>query len=155
MNLLSVPFFEQDTDYTCGPASLRMVLAYFGHSIDEEDLARELGTNDAMGTERDRMSGILKQYGLVPFERTDATLDDMRHLLQNGFPVIVRFLEKEENSDHYGVVVGIDEKNIVLNDPWSGLHVLYELGLFMIRWPCTYKNGQTCWMLGVGDRQPV
>ena len=36
---IDVPYFKQDTDYTCGPASLQMVLAYFGIRESEEALA--------------------------------------------------------------------------------------------------------------------
>jgi predicted double-glycine peptidase len=153
MEVLTIPFYEQNTDYTCGPASLRMVLAYYGRSIPEEELVPLLGTNDAMGTERNRMGEIIKSHNLIPFEQTDATLDDLRHLLQNQMPVIVRYLEEEENSDHYGVVVGINDTHIILNDPWFGPDRRHELGTFLIRWPCTHEKGQTCWMLGVGDRE--
>jgi hypothetical protein len=31
---LDVPFFQQTTDLNCGPAALRMVLAYFGENCD-------------------------------------------------------------------------------------------------------------------------
>ena len=155
MKNLTVPFHKQQTDYTCGPASLRMVLEYFGRSVTEEELSPLLGTNDVMGTERDRMSEIIKTHELVPYERTDATLDDVKHLLSHAMPVIVRFLEQEQNSDHYGVVTGLNDTHITINDPWSGANVIHEIGIFLMRWPCTYKNGQTCWMLGVGDRKLV
>lgn len=155
MGLLEVPYFSQERDYTCGPASLRMVLAFYGRAVAEEMLAPLLGTNDVMGTERDRMSEIIKHHQLVPYERTDATLEDLRHMINNRMPVIVRHLDDEEDSDHYSVVVGVDETHVTLNDPWFGANRKHELSDFLIHWPCTYEKGQTCWMLGVGDRELI
>lgn len=151
MSLLNVPYFPQHREYTCGPASLRMVLAYYGRAIAEEMLAPLLGTNDVMGTDRERMSEIIKSHQLVPYERTDATLDDVRHLIDNGMPVIVRHLDDDEDFDHYSVVIGLDDAHITLNDPWFGAGIKHELGDFLVHWPCTYEKGQTCWMLGVGE----
>lgn len=153
MNLLAVPYFKQDTVYTCGPASLKMAFAHFGVEVSEDELVPLLGTNDAFGTEREKMSDVVKSFGLIPFERTDATIDDVRRLVSRGVPVILRFLEEQDNTDHYGVAIGIGEEEIVLHDPWVGANISYELGRFVIRWPCTYRRGQTCWMLGIGDQK--
>lgn len=36
--MLKIPYFKQNRDYTCGPACLRMVLAYYGIQQDEVTL---------------------------------------------------------------------------------------------------------------------
>ncbi len=46
-----VPYFRQKRDYSCGPASLRMILSCFDLEIDEEKLIELCGTN-RLGTSR-------------------------------------------------------------------------------------------------------
>lgn len=150
MKCLEVPFFKQETIYTCGPASLRMTLGFFGVKKAETELAKDLGANDAVGTERVHMGEVAKLNGLIPHERSDALLDDLRVLLDSGLPTIVRFVEPSQNTDHYGVVIGMDDEQLIIHDPWNGPGMSYDLGTFFMRWPCQYTRGQTCWMLGVG-----
>ena len=149
MMLLNVPYFKQETAYTCGAATLRMVLAFYGKTFSEEEIGKEIGTNEATGTERARMGEIIKQHALSPRERSDASLEDLRFLYTEGLPSIVRFTEPSQNVDHYGVVVGIDETYIFIHDPWNGPEMVLELGKFLVRWPCPHIKGQTCWLLGV------
>ncbi len=150
MRRLKVPYFKQETIYTCGPSSLRMILGFYGIHNSEKELAENLGTNDAIGTERVRMGEVAKMNGLLPHERSDASLGDLRAFLDLGLPTIVRFVEPSQNTDHYGVVIGMSDEEIVIHDPWNGPEMTYELGMFFVRWPCQYIRGQTCWMLGVG-----
>ena len=150
MKLLSVPFYKQETIYTCGPASLRMAFSFFGRQVAESTLASEVGTNDATGTERERMGEAAKTRGLIPHEKTDAAIKDLTDLYRQGIPSIVRFVEPSQNVDHYGVVIGIDGSNIVIHDPWNGPETVFDLGMFFMRWPCEYTRGQTCWLLGIG-----
>src|SRR3972149_1718600 len=44
------PLHKQETPYTCGPASLRMVLEFLGHAVPEKELARAMGTTSTTGT---------------------------------------------------------------------------------------------------------
>jgi len=59
--LLDVPFYKQTQDFTCGPASLMMAMAYFDYNIPLEkdleiDIWREAHPGEVYGTVR---------YGLV------------------------------------------------------------------------------------------
>ena len=47
--LLDVPHYLQSDDSTCGPASLRMVMAYYGLQVSEEDLAAACGHTYELG----------------------------------------------------------------------------------------------------------
>lgn len=49
--MLKVPYFRQKRDYSRGPASLRMILSYFGLEVGEEKLIELCGTN-RLGTSR-------------------------------------------------------------------------------------------------------
>ena len=36
--MIKLPYFHQKKDYTCGPASLRMVFNFFGLKTNEEEV---------------------------------------------------------------------------------------------------------------------
>lgn len=46
---LPVPHFKQSRDGYCLPACMRMVLAYYGHSVTEHELVTLLGTQSFGG----------------------------------------------------------------------------------------------------------
>ncbi len=44
---LPLPHHSQEEEYSCTPACVRMVLAYYGLSLPEADVAQSLGTTTA------------------------------------------------------------------------------------------------------------
>ena len=44
-----IPYFKQESWYTCGPACLRMVLAFFGIARTEAEVMKECDTTE-LGT---------------------------------------------------------------------------------------------------------
>lgn len=47
--ILEVPFYKQSTSLNCGPAALRMVLAYFDQVLDLEVLEKRTGIKEGKG----------------------------------------------------------------------------------------------------------
>ena len=45
-----IPYYQQEQEWSCGPASLRMVLASFGILKTELVLIKMLSTNSRVGT---------------------------------------------------------------------------------------------------------
>src|SRR5262245_25086094 len=45
-NCLDLPHFRQEADYTCVPACVRMILAYYGRDIPEAEIAAVLVTEE-------------------------------------------------------------------------------------------------------------
>lgn len=121
------PFQETLNAGMCGPASLKIVLDYFGVSKGEEELAAlaskgELGTDDA---------GLAKAAGALGFEaviKNGSSFADIEEWLTKGVPVIVNWFtrgrsdysDSEVADGHYSVVSGLDEENIYLQDPETG-----------------------------------
>ena len=95
MSLLEVPYFKQDTTYTCGPTSLQMVLAYYGVRASEQKLAQQLHTTTEKGTWRVAMYNLATELGFHCYVNDQAVLPEIEFLLKLGIPPIVRFLERE------------------------------------------------------------
>jgi ABC-type bacteriocin/lantibiotic exporter with double-glycine peptidase domain len=152
--LLDVPYFKQDTDYTCGPTSLQMVLAYYGVRNSEAKLAQVLNTSVATGTCRVKMYETAVLYGFHCYVNNEASLPEIEFLLNLEVPPIVRFLEPDSNEDHYGVVVGVTEKNLKIHDPWSGPSQTYQKQDFLKRWTCDTIDNCKQWLMAV-SKEPI
>jgi uncharacterized protein YvpB len=60
--VLPVPFFKQQSDFTCNIASARMLLAYRGITMDEKTLISKIGTSQNRGT-GNPYKGYVSDYG--------------------------------------------------------------------------------------------
>lgn len=107
------PFRE--TPGFCGPASLKMVLDYYGVSVSEADLAKLSGTTKEKGTSIKGLIRAAKHFGFRVFLKKNSTLNDIRYFIKRKIPVIVDWFSEDDG--HLSVVVDIDKKNIVLMDP--------------------------------------
>jgi len=117
---LPVPHFRQSLNYTCVPAAARMALAHLGHSIDEATLATKLDTK-SFGTIVRNVQRISSLGFSVSFG--SSSLANVRSSLELGAPVIVFVMTGslkywKLDVPHAVVVVGIDDENVYLNDPW-------------------------------------
>lgn len=133
---LKVPFFKQDTPYTCGPVALQMAFDFFGVFEGEKQLAKEAHTDPETGTRHKWMIGTAEKKGFSTYEETESSLDDICFLLERKFPVIVHFIEPSENDSHYSVVTGIEKGIVTLNDPWNGEGYRIPEREFLERWHC-------------------
>lgn len=130
--MIQVKPFEQSTGY-CGPASLKMVLEYYGVKKSERELAKLSGATPGRGVEAARLLRAAKKSGLRGFIRDNASLNDIRKLVNvKKIPVIVDWFSGDDG--HYSVVVGIDKKNIYLQDPEWGRRVSMDLKTFYRVW---------------------
>ncbi len=131
---LEIPFFKQSTDSDCGPASVRMVLAYYGESVSEEDLRRELDTNPETGSHNDDLVRALTARGYSVVSDEHGTLEEVAQYLSDGVPVIVGYHLPIEEEGHYAVVTEVTPTNVVLNDPWHGPGFTLDREDFISRW---------------------
>lgn len=127
-NLLPVPLVRQATTYSCGPAALLGVLAYFGNTDwNENELMKLAGTTEE-GTDLGLLTKAAGEAGLKAKWVENATLDDLKGSLARKQPVIVEaqawsdeppkvpFTEVWEDG-HFLVVVGLDDQKIYFMDP--------------------------------------
>jgi uncharacterized protein len=129
--LCTVPDTRQSADYSCGAAALQAVLRYWGMDIEEDKLIKLLKTSPDYGTNEKDIVRVAKKMGLKAKFEDNITLEDLERSINEGIPVIVdcqswrssRYSNKSWANDwrngHYMVVIGIDESNVYLEDPYT------------------------------------
>lgn len=124
---LAVPVVEQQTDYSCGPATLTAILRYWQRPVScEEELYPSLHTTPKDGTEPFMLEAVARAHGLRADYRIGATVDDLRAALAAGTTVIVdlqawrdtkRPWRDDWDDGHYIVLVAIDGDRLYAMDP--------------------------------------
>jgi len=145
--LFSMPDTRQSTEYSCGAAAMQAVLGYWGRDIGEEDVREMLNTNEVSGTYPDDIIRVAKALGLQAEYKENMSMADLENYVAEGIPVIVdcqawrsvsQYNESWADTWHNGhwlVVIGIDENNVTLEDPY----ILGDRGImsreeFLARW---------------------
>ena len=128
--LFSMPDTRQSTEYSCGAAAMQAVLGYWGRDIGEEDVREMLNTNEVSGTYPDDIIRVAKALGLQAEYKENMSMADLENYVAEGIPVIVdcqawRSVSQYNeswantwNNGHWLVVIGIDENNVTLEDPY-------------------------------------
>lgn len=113
----------------CGPASLKIVLGYYGKEVTETELAEKTGCTPEMGTTAEDICKAAAEYGFEAVIQNEATFEDIESWLVKKVPVIVDWFtvgRKDYADDinvpdgHYSVVAGLDDTHIYLQDPEIG-----------------------------------
>jgi ABC-type bacteriocin/lantibiotic exporter with double-glycine peptidase domain len=132
MNLLDLPPFQETLNQSmCGPATLKMLLMFYnlpGGELADVELAKRCGTDPKLGTSNEQFLSTAEQFGLSAHVKTLAELNDIKAWIEKGVPVIVDWFSpgRKDAADgdmpdgHYSIVVGLDDKNIYLQDPELG-----------------------------------
>ncbi len=117
--ILLEPMNHQWQTYNnCGPASVAIVLAYYGHWVTQQDV------NEVMPGGLANLEEYLSRYLLMArayaVSPGSPSRTPVRQLLANRIPVIVgQRLSVEENTGHFRVVQGYDDASgeFILDDP--------------------------------------
>ncbi len=118
---LPVPHYKQSADGQCLPACVRMVLAYWGRSLAEEQAAKMLRSRP-FGTPAPNVR-YLESLG-VSVTFGPSSLARLRTYLENRIPCIV-FVQARDlpystsEGFHAIVIVGLDEHTAYVHDPAS------------------------------------
>jgi len=146
-SLFTMPDTRQSTEYSCGAAAMQAVLGYWGRDIGEEDLREMLNTNEQSGTYPDDIIRVADALGLQAEYNENMTLVALENYVAQGIPVIVdcqawRSVSQYNESladtwynGHWMVVIGIDESNVILEDPYLlGDRGILSREEFEMRW---------------------
>ena len=112
----------------CGPASLKMVLAYYGMEKTESELAKLCETDPNLGTSSTGLKYAAESLGFKVEIKNNSTFDDIKSWLDKKVPVIVNWFtrgridypESDVSDGHLSPVVGLDDEYIYLQDPEIG-----------------------------------
>ena len=99
----------------CGPASLKMVLEYFGIDKSEKELAKLSKANPSKGTTAQNLVTAAKKLGFKAFYKDFSSITEIKKYIDKKIPVIVDWFSGDDG--HYSVVADIDAKFIYLQDP--------------------------------------
>ena len=142
-NLLPINSFQETLHGGyCGPATLKMVLEYWGINKSEEEIAIACNRDPELGTDDASLKKAAESYGLEVEIENNASFDSIQCWLDRRVPVIVNWFSRgrsdygdEEVPDgHYSVVIGLDGTYIYLQDPEIGSLRKLERDDFMRVW---------------------
>lgn len=127
-NLKIKPFQETLNAGMCGPASLKIVLDYYGIDKSERELAELTKTKARLGTNDKGIERAAKKLGFKVVIKNNSSFADIEKWLKKGVPPIVNWFTRgrQDYSDsevadgHYSVVCGLDDAHIYLQDPEIG-----------------------------------
>jgi ABC-type bacteriocin/lantibiotic exporter with double-glycine peptidase domain len=140
---LDVPFVRQQAN-GCGAASISMVMQYWlarkgaavSPAADVGRIQRVLYRPQAKGIYASDMERYFRQHGFRVFAFR-GTMEDLRHHLAKGRPLIVCLKDSGESGPlHYVVVVGLEsrDRTILVNDPAQRKLLKMDLSNFETRW---------------------
>lgn len=124
LTLLNLTAVQQTTDYTCGPAAVLSLLRFYGRDGDEMQLARQMGTNDKVGTTPENMAKWLQKNGFIVNWGEHGSLGMLQENLTKHIPTLV---EWSDWGGHWAIVIGYDTRNtanpdddvIIFADPYD------------------------------------
>lgn len=149
--LLHVPHYLQSDDSTCGPASLRMVFAYYGLNMSEEDIAEICQHTYELGCKSEDMECAAKSLGFDVYLKNNSTIDELEKLVNAGVPVIVDWFCGDPPEGHSSVVIGVSDKNVYILDPYLEEMRVVAKGDFRRCWFDFYETPITPQNLYVGQ----
>jgi uncharacterized protein YvpB len=160
IKILRVPYFSQsDTEYTCVVYSLKMVLDFFKNiharkdirqtspNTTKDELVSLTKTKLSMGTQISDtlISSLNAAFPAFKFELKQTNYEEVEKSLNNYNPVIAIYNPSildinEIGPGHAGVVIGLNDQYIVLNNPWFGPGFYTEKTEFDRAWEIEYNR---------------
>ena len=131
---IDVPFFKQDTEYSCGAAATQMLLAFHHIRKSEEELMQLLGTDKEYGTHHQAIIELLTSEGLYCYVNDSSSLEEVQEFLRRDLPAMVHYIEPDDDDPHYALIIGIDDTHVIMNDPWLGEGFRMQKHTFEKRW---------------------
>lgn len=117
---MNVPHFQQELDFSCLPACVRMVLAFYGEQRPESELRRLLKTR-VTGTSPANVMMRLPDIGYEAYV-FEASRSLLRRRIEAGEPCIAHVWTAalphwNESVVHAVVVTHVDDDTVWINDP--------------------------------------
>lgn len=161
LTTIDFPMYLQQSNFTCGVVSGRMVLAYYGINLTEQQLVDQIGFNGDpeiglvynYGLHPEPIADLFGSYGLTTQVMTNWNVQGIANEIEQGRPVIVWWFNQMSqrsgpftlasgstgyNGMHAEVVYGfrgsVDNPTaFLMRDPWRG-HTEYSTEFFIYNW---------------------
>jgi predicted double-glycine peptidase len=112
VKFIDIKGYQQTTDYTCGPAAVMSLLHYYGeldcsqmNPKTEMQLAKEMGTTVAEGTNEQQIVKWLNDHGFHATLYYSGTVAKLRQNLAKGVPVLINWIDW---GGHWVALAGYD-----------------------------------------------
>jgi len=136
------PFQETLNADMCGPASLKIVLEYYGINKTEDELANLCKFKKGLGVDDRGIKMAVEKLDLKAVIKNNSSFKDIEKWFKKGVPVIVDWFtrgrtdysESSVADGHYSVVMGLDDDFIYLQDPELGAMRKIKRDDFMRVW---------------------
>jgi len=144
-----IPFYRQETHYTCGPSVLRMALAAYGRKVSEAYLKRLCGTSARHGTSNNGLMRCLRTMEVPYITEYRARYDELQIYVERGVVIVdwmpqVVFPEHPgfqaspqfdpDEDAHYAIVAAAGKRRVFLQDPVLGRRVRLKREEFVRAW---------------------
>jgi len=137
---MKVPLYKQ-SKMTCGPACLKMVLAYFNKNISEKEIIKEIGGIKKYGVRMIKLADLARKLNFkvecLSYNKKlaqgkakikEPNKADILKYLRKNIPVILavnsRILSNKQNKNpklgHFIVITKYQNKNFWYNNPQDG-----------------------------------
>ena len=147
--MVSINYYNQETSWTCGSASMRMVLDVCGIKKSEKQVVKLLGTNKIRGTWARFYPQLAEKYKLNYIVKRNSNLEELKKIIKEGYVVLTAYYVPKEKVDHYVVVKNIDKNYIFFLDPFYGPEHKYNLSYFQKVWKTDPRfDNERCWFIG-------
>ncbi|HRN96463.1 MAG TPA: C39 family peptidase [Candidatus Levybacteria bacterium] len=128
----------------CGPATLSMVMSYFGTQVSQDELREQMRpfNNPAGGVDDKSVFAAefveyAQKYGFESVARPNGDLQMLKKLIANDIPVVLRtWLHPNEDIGHFRIVRGYDDARQVFiqDDSYEGRNLEYAYTTFDEMW---------------------
>ncbi|WP_406695661.1 cysteine peptidase family C39 domain-containing protein [Singulisphaera sp. Ch08] len=141
-----IPYRKQETRWTCGAASLRMVYASFGLELSEAELWAILKPNriDRSGVHSSRLAWEAQQRGYAAIAvQARLPWELLSTCSRLGIRVVFHQpLSRGSQQRHFSILAHADEDGIVLHDPQFGPSLTFRKTEWLELWGAAYGNHQ-------------
>jgi ABC-type bacteriocin/lantibiotic exporter with double-glycine peptidase domain len=111
-------YFKQETNYTCGCASIRICLSALNMDVvDEKTLINVLQTTPNKGTDKENIINYFKNLNLNVIYENNSNIERVINLFNDGFIII---LLVSVDVPHIVVLNNIDNHQLKIFDPYFG-----------------------------------
>ena len=128
--LVDNQYHTYQTFNNCGPATLSMILNWYGVKASQSELGDKMrpyqipsGDNDDKTIFTYEFTEWAQKYGLKAVDRRNGDIELLKHFTANGIPVVVKtWLHPGEDIGHFRIVRGFDEGSgvIIQDDSYEG-----------------------------------
>lgn len=133
--ILSPATWVPQTFNNCAPATVSMILQYFGFSVDQNTIKGSLRTNpdDKNVFTYEIKEYLAENYNIESKLFYNGNIQILKTLIANGFYVLVEdWLHPNEDIGHVTIIRGFDDRQgvFIADDSYMGVNITYKYDEF-------------------------